>query len=48
MRLHATLHLSVVPRGAVSGGKERNLVAAIQFLRSPVVPFSIFWFKVPL
>ncbi|CAE7230964.1 unnamed protein product, partial [Symbiodinium natans] len=32
VRLHATLHLSVVPRGAVSGGKERNLVAAIQFV----------------
>lgn len=30
-RLSATLHLSVVPRSAVSHGKERHLVAAIQF-----------------
>lgn len=30
-KLQATLHLSVVPRSAVSSGKERHLVAAIQF-----------------
>mmetsp|Transcript_36520 Transcript_36520/g.85563 ORF Transcript_36520/g.85563 Transcript_36520/m.85563 type:complete len:732 (+) Transcript_36520:55-2250(+) len=30
VRLNATLHLSVVPRSAVSHGKERSLVAAIQ------------------
>lgn len=30
VRLNATLHLSVVPRSAVSHGKERHLVAAIQ------------------
>ncbi|CAK8995015.1 unnamed protein product [Durusdinium trenchii] len=33
-RLSATLHLSVVPRSAVSQGKERHLVAAIQFATS--------------
>mmetsp|Transcript_70353 Transcript_70353/g.115681 ORF Transcript_70353/g.115681 Transcript_70353/m.115681 type:complete len:727 (-) Transcript_70353:60-2240(-) len=30
-KLQASLHLSVVPRSAVSHGKERHLVAAIQF-----------------
>mmetsp|Transcript_43374 Transcript_43374/g.101230 ORF Transcript_43374/g.101230 Transcript_43374/m.101230 type:complete len:767 (-) Transcript_43374:126-2426(-) len=30
-RLDATIHLSVVPRSALSFGKERQLVAAIQF-----------------
>ncbi|CAK9060266.1 unnamed protein product, partial [Durusdinium trenchii] len=34
-RLSATLHLSVVPRSAVSHGKERHLVAAIQFATAP-------------
>ena len=34
-KLHATLHLSVVPRSAVSHGKERHLVAAIQFVEEP-------------
>ncbi|CAJ1404832.1 unnamed protein product [Effrenium voratum] len=35
-QMNATLHLSVVPRSAVSMGKERHLVAAIQF--SATVP----------
>lgn len=30
-KLQATLHLSVVPRSAMSSGKERHLVAALQF-----------------
>ncbi|CAJ1450288.1 unnamed protein product [Effrenium voratum] len=30
-KMHATLHLSVVPRSALSHGRERHLVAAIQF-----------------
>jgi len=33
-KMEATLHLSVVPRSAVSFGKERQLVAAIQFVNA--------------